>query len=110
MARGPQCFKVDVEFENDIDGKPAHEPLRVAVSRNEKIRTADDAVAHCLAPIGKKKDGTPITLIHYKDLNVGLFFSLTKCVAVRPEPYDLSEAPTVRSIHDLPAIEEPKEE
>lgn len=94
-----QIFKVSVEFEADY-GEPAHPPIIIAVTRNEKIRTASDAVAHCLQPIGKKDDGKPITRIHHK--SNGLFFSISKAVAVREEPFSFDEAPIVRSLAGEP--------
>lgn len=103
--RKAQNFQVRIEYENDIDGKPAHEPQTIAVSRNSVIRTAVDAVAHITATIGKKSDGQPITRIHHKDADIGEYFSVVKATAVRADPFDNDEVPVLQSIEDAPQPE-----
>lgn len=104
-------YKVKVEFENDITGEPAHPPLTIAVTRNDRIQTAQDAVKHCMESIGGYRypliDGEEpkvkqITRIHHKDDTTGERFSIVSCVPVRETPFNLDEAPVIRSLADAP--------
>jgi hypothetical protein len=77
MARkGPQVFKVAVKYADD-----AHDPQIIAVTRNDKIRTAQDAEEHC------KK------VLHHRDPETFEEYPCIEAKAVRPEPFSIDEAP-----------------
>lgn len=99
-----QVFKVKVEFENGIDGEPGHPPLTIAVSRNQDIRSADMAVAHCMAIVGKV-DGKDVTRIHHRDQATGEYFSI-KATKVSDSPFSIDEAPKLQSIAEAPNVKE----
>ena len=104
MPNRPQCFHVDVTFENDIDNQPAHRPLKVGVTRNEDVRTPADAEKWCLATIGHKEvDGkpVPITRIHHKVMETREIFSILTAKATGPHFID--ETPVLHDIRDNPA-------
>ena len=95
-----RVFKVDVEFESMGDA-PAHPPIRIAVTKNSNIRTAQDAVNHLIAVVGEV-EGRKVTRIHHRDFETGEFFCITKAVAVREEPYLANEAPVISAIAEAP--------
>lgn len=77
MARGPQVFKVAVEYEDDS----GIEPHNVAVLQNERILTIDAAVAHCM------------TLVSPPDKQTKQQYKCVKATPVSDKPMPIEQAP-----------------
>ena len=76
MPKGLQVYKVNVRYKDD-----EHEPQVIAVSRNQDIRSARDAEAHCLR-----------VLQHY-NRQTDESYPCVSAVAVRDEAFDIEDAP-----------------
>jgi hypothetical protein len=97
-------FKVKVTWPDTEQGREIAKTVSViGVSKTAVIRTAQDAVNHCLMVTGQDQDGQPVRLIHSRDADTGEYTSIIAAEAVRDEPYRVEDMAVVQSIAEAPA-------
>jgi hypothetical protein len=97
-------FKVNVRWPDTEQGREIAQTVSViGVSKTATIRTAQDAVKHCMMVTGQDPDGQPVRLIHHRDTETGEYTSIIAAEPVRDEPFKVEDMPVVQSIADAPA-------